>query len=227
MGMVLRGFVVLLPIWLPLWLLCLGAAPVRAGEPALVQFTEAADGAGAGWRAHSTKEGITVERREVPGSRYYEHRAVTEIPISPEAAAADVWSDLRHSTMETIKRREILREGPDELLLYDQISTPVVSDRDYVIQVKRIHDATRRRWEFRCATVSGVGPPPVAGFVRIPVIRAGWVVEPGSNGGTKLTYYAYSEPGGMITALIARGAQAGRALADILHMSKRLRKLAR
>jgi hypothetical protein len=223
MGMVLRGLVVLLS----LWLLCLAARPARAAEPALVQFTEAADGAGAGWRVHSTRDGIQVERREVPGSRYYEHRAIVEIPVSPEAAAADVWSALRRSDMEAIKHREILREAPDELLLYDQISTPVVSDRDYVISVKRVHDAAKRRWEFRCATVSGVGPPPAAGFVRIPMIRAGWVMEPGERGGTKLTYYSYSEPGGMITALLARGAQADRARADILHMDRRLRKLAR
>lgn len=222
MGMELRRLVMILP----LWLLCQGAMPARAGEPALVQFTEAADGAGAGWRQHSTKDGITVERREVPGSRYYEHRAVAEVPVSPEAAAEEVWRELRSSTMEAVKRREILREAPDELLLYDQITTPVVSDRDYVITVKRIHDPAKRRWEFRCATVSDIGPPPAAGYVRIPTIRAGWVLEPGERGGTKLTYYAYSEPGGMITALIARGAQAGRALADILHMNKRLRTLA-
>lgn len=223
MGRVLRGLVMLMP----LWLLCLGAMPVLAGEPVLVQFTEAADGADAGWRPHSTQDGITVERREVPGSRYYEHRAVVQIPVSPEAAAQDVWSALRRSDMETLKHREILFEGPDELLLYDQISTPIVSDRDYVITVKRIHDAARRRWQFRCATVSGIGPPPAPGYVRIPIIRAGWVVEPGDRGGTKLTYYAYSEPGGMITALLARGAQAGRALADILHMNKRLGRLVR
>ncbi|HRI55356.1 MAG TPA: hypothetical protein PLW65_34720, partial [Pseudomonadota bacterium] len=76
-----------------------------------------------------------------------------------------------------------------------------------------------------CTSVSGVGPPVAAGHVRIPIIRAGWLVEPGAASGTRLTYYAYSEPGGLITALLARSAQADRSIADILHMAKRLRRL--
>lgn len=207
-----------------LLLLCALTTPALAAEPALVQFT-AADSPASGWKPYTTKEGITVERRPVPGSGFYEHRAVVELPIAPAAAAEDVWRALRGGDMATLKHREVLAESPAELLIYDQIRTPVVSDRDYVIKVTRTYDAARQRTEFRCATVSGVGPPVAAGHVRIPIIRAGWQVEPGRGPGTRLTYYAYSEPGGLITALLARSAQADRAVADILHMAKRLRRL--
>jgi hypothetical protein len=96
-----------------------------------------------------------------------------------------------------------------------------------VIEVRRLFDKLLQRTQFRCATVSGIGPPVAKGHVRIPIIRAGWMVEPGANGGTRLTYYAYSDPGGLITAILARGAQADRSLADILHMTKRLRRLSK
>lgn len=199
------------------------ALSATGGEPALVQFS-AADTDAAGWRTYSTKEGITLERRPVPGSSFYEHRAVVDLPVAPAAAADDVWRALRGGDMSALKHRDVLAESPNELLIYDQIRTPVVSDRDYVIKVTRTHDPALGRTAFRCMSVANVGPPVATGHVRIPIIRAGWVVEP-SAAGTRLTYYAYSEPGGLITAILARGAQADRSMADILHMAHRLRRL--
>lgn len=203
----------------------LALASAHAAEPALVQFT-AADTDAAGWRPYATKEGITLQRRSVPGSGYYEHRAVVELPLAPAAAAEDVWRALRGGDMATLKHRDVLAESPTELILYDQIRTPVVSDRDYVIRVTRTYDAARGSTAFRCISVADVGPPAAPGHVRIPIIRAGWLVEPTASAGTRLTYYAYSEPGGLITALLARSAQADRSMADILHMAHRLRRLA-
>lgn len=205
-------------------LLCFALTPARAEELALVQFTDT-DGTSAGWQPLTVKEGVTLERRPVTGSRYYEHRAVVELPVDPQAAAEDIWRALRNGDMDALKRREILREGPSELLVYDQIRAPVVSDRDYVIEVKRSYDPSHRRTQFRCWTVEGVGPPVARGHVRIPLIRAGWMVEPGFSGGTRLTYFAYAEPGGYITAFMARGAQADRSMSEILHMAQRLRRL--
>jgi hypothetical protein len=202
------------------------SATALAEEPALVQFT-GIDDARAAWKPHATKDGIILEKRAVSGSRFHEYRAVVELPVDPAAAAEDVWRALRDGDMETLKHREILRESATELVLYDQIKTPIVNDRDYVIEVRRLHDPTLQRTQFRCATVSGIGPPPARGHVRIPIIRAGWMVEPGARAGTRLSYFAYSEPGGLITALLARGAQADRSMADILHMARRLRRLAK
>mgnify|MGYP002147556480 CR=1 FL=1 len=207
-----------------LLLVCSGPMAARAHEPALAQFG-ALDDSHAGWRPITTKDGITIERRAVPGSSFFEHRAAIELPLAPEVVAEDVWRALRGADMANLKKRQILQEGPSELLLYDQLRTPVVSDRDYVIRVQRLGDPTRRRTEFRCTSVEGAGPPAAPGHVRIAMIRAGWLVEPGPSGGTRLTYFAYAEPGGLITAFIARGAQADRALADIEHMSQRLRRL--
>lgn len=199
-------------------------AGATADEPALVQFTTA-DTDAAGWRTYAIKEGITLQRRPVPGSSYYEHRAAVDLPVAPAAAADDVWRALRGGDMAMLKHRDVLAESPNELLIYDQIRTPVVSDRDYVIKVTRTYDAALDRTAFRCMSVANAGPPVAAGHVRIPIIRAGWLIEPSAGAGTRLTYYAYSEPGGLITAILARGAQADRSMADILHMAHRLRRL--
>lgn len=207
-----------------LLLVCSVPLGAHADEPALAQFG-ALDDAHAGWRLHATRESATIERRAVSGSRFYELRAVIELPIPPEAAADDVWRALRGADMVSLKKRQVLHESSTELLLYDQIRTPVVSDRDYVIRVKRIDDTAHRRTQFRCMSVEGLGPPEAPGHVRIPMVRAGWLVEPSTSGGTRLTYFAYSEPGGLITAFMARGAQADHAMDDIVHMAHRLRRL--
>ena len=58
--------------------------------------------------------------------------------------------------------------------------------------------------------------------MRISVISAGWYVEPDGKGGTRLGYFAFSEPGGSVPAWLVRGAQADRSMADVVRMVKRL-----
>jgi hypothetical protein len=192
---------------------------IARAEPDLAQFTDRDD---AGWRTQASRDGVTLERRSVPGSSYHEYRAVVSLAVDPAVAADEIWSAIRGGDMEALKRREILREGPDSLVIYDQIRTPVVSDRDYTITVQRLFDPARRRTQFRCATANQLGPPVQRGLVRIPVIRAGWMTEPDGSGGTRLTYFAFSEPGGLVAAFLVRPAQASRSLADVLRMRARL-----
>jgi hypothetical protein len=52
------------------------------------------------------------------------------------------------------------------------------------------------------------------------------MTEPNGDGGTRLTYYAYSDPGGPLPAFLVRGAQADRSLADVVRMKKRLERAA-
>jgi hypothetical protein len=191
---------------------------VAAAEPSLVQFDH--DGPDAGWSSKKSKDGVTLEQRNVSGSSFREYRAMVDVPVDPAFAAAEVWSALENGDMEDLKRREILERKPDSLLIHDEIHTAVVSDRDYVIEVTRRRQGGRT--EFRCATVAA-GPAPQKGFVRVPIVRAGWITEPSSGGGTRLIHYAYSEPGGSVPAFLVRGAQADRSLADVLRMVKRLR----
>lgn len=175
-----------------------------------------------GWSTYATKEGVTLERRRAEGSRFYEHRAFVELPtVAIDRAAEEIWRALRGGDMDSLKHRDILAERADELVIYDQIRTPVVSDRDYTIVVRR-RRAGARVW-FECETANERGPAPQKGYVRIPSIVAGWFVEPSARGGTRLGYFAYSEPGGSVPAWLVRGAQADRSMADVVRMVHRLR----
>ena len=175
-----------------------------------------------GWSTYATREGVTLERRHVEGSRFYEHRALVELPsVAPERAADEIWKMLRGGDMESLKHRDILAERPDELVIYDQIHTPVVSDRDYTIVVRR-RRVGARIW-FACETANERGPAPQKGYVRIPAIAAGWFVEPGAHGGTRLGHFAYSEPGGSVPAFLVRGAQQDSLLKEFVRVLARLK----
>jgi len=87
--------------------------------------------------------------------------------------------------------------------------------------VVRRHHQGARIW-FECETANERGPAPKSGYVRIPAIHAGWYVEPDGHGGTRLGYFAFSEPGGSVPAWLVRGAQADRSMADVQRMVKRL-----
>lgn len=179
-----------------------------------------------GWSSYAARDGITLERRKPEGSRFYEHRAIVDVPgVTPARAAEEIWRTMRSGDMESLQHRDILSEKPDELVMYDQIHTPVVSDRDYTVRVRR-YTVGARIW-FECNTANERGPAPAPGYVRIPVVAAGWYVGPDGRGGTRLGYFAYSEPGGSVPAFLVRGAQADRSLADVVRMVKRLRATAR
>lgn len=178
-----------------------------------------------GWSAWTTREGITLERRAVEGSKYYEHRAFVDVPIAPARAVDEIWASVRGGDMDSLKHRDLLHEAPDELVIYDQIRTPVVSDRDYTVVVTRRR--LGERVEIHCDVANERGPGPQKGYVRIPLVHGGWTVAPDGHGGTRLGYFAFSEPGGALPAFVVRRAQAERSLADVARMVKRLQAAAR
>ncbi|MDB4968883.1 MAG: Collagenase [Myxococcales bacterium] len=177
-----------------------------------------------GWATQATRDGVTLEWRAVAGSKFHEYRSFVDVAIDPARAVTEIWAALRGGDMDSLKHRDLLRDTPDELVIYDQIRTPIVSDRDYTITMRRISNGART--EFRCETTNEKGPPPARGYVRIPRISAGWQVEPNGKGGTRLGYFAFSEPGGSVPAFLVRGAQADRSLADVVRMKQRLERIA-
>jgi hypothetical protein len=162
-----------------------------------------------GWRRVDEKKGITVEKRAVPGSPWNEYRASARHPLPPErifeAARADHRDDPR--SRRYVKRYQVIRETDHERLVYEQVSAPVVSDRDYTVLIQWSTDPARRIYEIRFKVANDAGPPPVKGFVRIPDIHGYWRIEAAPEGGSLIEYVVYSDPGGSIPAWIARGAQ--------------------
>ncbi len=176
------------------------------------------------WTRHKEKHGVVIERRAVAGSSFYEYRAATTIPMPPAALIENMWNTVTTKAGPLVKKRQVLSQGPHTLLIYDQINTPVVSDRDYTMRL-RAHSLGNDRHEMTFETANAEGPPPDPHFVRIPAIRGRWLVEaePGQPGSSHVTYQTYSEPGGSVPAFVIHGAQVDQVVRAIEALGARIR----
>jgi len=174
------------------------------------------------WQLISEKNGIILEKRVVPESRFQEYRARAHTTVSPPAAVMRIWSNICEEHSPTVKRRTVLRRAEDELVVHDQIHAPVVSDRDVVIRIRKLADTRTGGFEIQFEATTELGPPPAAGYVRLPVVRGGWRIEPSRDGGTNLAYRCYSEPGGAIPAFLVRGVQQGQVLEEFERVLQRV-----
>jgi len=159
-----------------------------------------------GWRVMRDRDGITLERRAVEGSRFYEYRVRAHTTVNAAVALERIWSGIGDERSPTIKHRTVVRRADDELVVYDQIHAAVVSDRDVTIRIHKSGDA-RGGFDITFESTSDVGPPPATGYVRLAAVRGSWRIEPAADGGSNIAYRCYSEPGGAIPAFLVRGAQ--------------------
>ncbi|MGZ3426662.1 MAG: START domain-containing protein [Polyangia bacterium] len=174
------------------WIASLGVAGGARGDEA--------------WRVVHERSGVTLERRAVEGSRYYEYRARAHTTVSAPAALMRIWSGIGDERSPTVKHRTVLFRAEDELVVYDQIHAAVVSDRDVIIRIRKSGDG-RGGFDIAFESTASLGPPPAAGYVRLPMVRGSWRIEPAPDGGATIAYRCYSEPGGAIPAFLVRGAQ--------------------
>jgi hypothetical protein len=173
---------------------------------AIVASVAAPASADEDWRTMRERNGVTLERRSVDGSRFYEYRVRAHTSVAPAAAMERVWGGIGSETSPTIKKRTVVRRDDAELVVYDQIHAAVVSDRDVTIRIRRSGDAAHG-FDIAFESTKDLGPPPAAGYVRLPLVRGSWRIEPAPEGGSNIAYRCYSEPGGAIPAFLVRGAQ--------------------
>ena len=186
------------------WISCCGCGNLVAAEP------EATPGE---WKLVSTSDNVALYRRLRPGPGHYETKAIGEISAPTalvHAVIGDVDSYPRFMPY-TVECRVLKREG-DSALIYQRISAPLVSDRDYVLRVrttsKTVEGGTSylSRWE----TDNALGPVERRGIVRVKLCEGGWLLEPIGANATRATYTVYTDSGGAIPAFIKNtGSQIG------------------
>jgi hypothetical protein len=69
-------------------------------------FSSASLAAEEPWKVQTTKGGLTLERRAVPGSSYYEYRIKTESPAPPKGVVDGLWSGFGEDLPSAILKRE-------------------------------------------------------------------------------------------------------------------------
>jgi ribosome-associated toxin RatA of RatAB toxin-antitoxin module len=189
---------------LPSWVLA--AAALVAGTLLLVSggVAQAED-----WEKLSEQGGVLIERRAVAGSSLSEIRATILTSLPPALVAQTLWNhrDYPHFVPH-LKRLEILSERGDERLTYEQVSVPLLSDRDYTVRVRRRADPAAQRYEISFESDNAAGPPPDPHYVRVARIRGKWTVEPAPGSpGSLVRYQVQAEGGGSIPDWLANRAQ--------------------
>ena len=149
-------------------------------------------------------DGILLEARPVAGSKFSELRASARSPRAAAALCQAAFDDSRApSTSTEVKLRRVLLEKVDERVTYDQISAPLVSDRDYAFRIRRQAAADGScRVVFEAA--NELAPPVQPGWVRIEELRGSWTFTP-ESGGARVVYVIHTDPGGSLPAFVVEG----------------------
>jgi len=163
------------------------------------------------WKFISNKDGVALYRRQRAMTN--ESKAIGEIAASTELVQA-VIDDVESYTSfmpYTAECRVLKREG-DTIIVYQRISAPMASDRDYTVRVrktsKKVECGTSyfTHWE----ADNAAGPPEKRGVVRVNLCEGSWLLEPAGANTTRATYLIYTDSGGIIPRLIKEtGSQIG------------------
>jgi hypothetical protein len=106
-----------------------------------------------------------------------------------------------------LKENKILGRGDNFLDVYQRLDLPMIDDRDFSLHVTW-GDEGPVAW-MRFTTMSGIGPPPVKGVVRVTQHEGGWRLEPIEGGAaTHAVYRFYLDLAGSFPSWMAKGGAA-------------------
>jgi hypothetical protein len=160
-----------------------------------------------GYEQIGEEEGVSVYRD--PDSSVIRLAAEGRLPVPPEKARAVVFDYGNHAKhIGRVGQSRVLERGDDWLLVYQRLELPVVSDRDYVLMVRRQRDGARQIVSFNAVTDHG--PDPVDGVVRVTHHEGQWTLSPVDDGAaTRARFQTEIDLGGMLPQWAVRRGMVG------------------
>ncbi len=163
------------------------------------------------WEKAADTDGVVVMRRDKDGTPIKEVRATGVFEASPDR----VWEIIRdldnyQRFMPYTAEVKVLERtaGDKEVLCYQRLNAPVVSERDYIILLK---DQTSEKdgktlykvsWN-AAAKEKDALMPEKKDVVRVRINDGYWQLEGNSdNTRTLATYYVYTSPGGSVPTFV-------------------------
>lgn len=108
-------------------------------------------------------------------------------PAPPEQVLAALLDFPRHAkVLDRVSESRTIAEGPNWLRLYQRLSLPVISDRDFTLQVTW---GERDGWRWIRYRATRKGPAPLDGVVRVTHNHGGWDLLPTDSGKATLARY--------------------------------------
>lgn len=151
--------------------------------------------------------GFTIQKRPIKGSPFAEYRVVTETSFTVAQLCEHIYEwGTKGTDHPNLKFFKVLKDTPDERVIYNQIEQPVVSNRDYAMTVSRFRDANGDcRILFR--VTNELAPAAPSGFVRMSKLWGSWRFEALEHGKSRLTYTLFADPAGSIPSVLVHGSQ--------------------
>jgi hypothetical protein len=177
---------------------------VRMNASILAIMNLATTLAGAGYVPIGGHDGVAVYQR--PNAALIDLAAVAEFDAPPaevQAALLDYDHASRIST-HIAESRTLSRSGGD-MLVYQHLKLPVISDRDYTLRVSWT-DGVRPSVRFRIDTAAG--PAPMPNRVRMTILNGRWELEALAAGRTRAVYHVQLDFAGEVPRWMVRGGAA-------------------
>ena len=156
------------------------------------------------WVLKKETEGVKVYTREVAGRKYKELMGVYQADV-PFEVAVEVAKDYDHyyewyGMCKTL--RVISKKSPRDVDMYFVLDTPVVTNRDAVVNVKSDYNYSEGIAKI---TFKGIDSPYMkgAGLVRMPVVDGNFTLSRINLRKTKVVYTVYVDMGGILPAWVA------------------------
>src|SRR5258706_11956369 len=163
------------------------------------------DSRGAGWEKIGEDDGITVYRREVPGSPVIAFKGEGIINASILRVASILVDTTRATEWidSLVEERTIRRVSETEYIEYDHMGTPfVMKDRDFVIDCKLDLDAAQKKATLRFHSVTD-SLAPTTKYVRGELISSSFALTALERGTkTRMVAEIHCDPKGSVAKWI-------------------------
>lgn len=160
-----------------------------------------------GWTNRGTQDGISIETRTLPNSKYESVRVSKQTRVPPEVQYDAIWGTAGIegiAVRKAVSVHEVLLDEKQQRMYYQVVSAPLISDRDYVMRLERKKDG--ELYEMKFFTVDDARKPVTSEKIRIQV-HGLVTIEPDGSGGSIMTYEVHCDLAGALPAWIARGPQ--------------------
>jgi hypothetical protein len=159
------------------------------------------DAAAQAWSKVADSDGITIYRREVPGSSVIAFKGEGVIPAPLVRTASVVFDTSRAPEwIDSLAEARVVRRISDmEYVEYDHFKTPfVMKDRDFVTLNRMDFDPSRRAITIRIVSTSDPAAP-LTSYVRGELVSSTFVLTPTADGkGTYVSGDVHCDPRGAI-----------------------------
>jgi hypothetical protein len=157
---------------------------------------------GPGYQQIGKLHDVTVYRRSETA---FIDLAAEGVISAPPIKVREILLDYSHhqSFLPRMADVQVLEQQNGALLVYQRVDVPVIADRDMVLRITWGQNGDEL-WT-RFISISGIGPPPRRGVVRVTNHEGGWQLVPLDGGRT--TYARYRmliDLGGSLPRWIAR-----------------------